>query len=231
MRKQTRFCRSSYARVTTNIWVTRAGGVYRQRSIMPLIRSMLWGERKTSRYLFSIGEALVPLRDVIKLTPAARRVVSFILVPPEIGRPLQKDSPFPEVLALNAAARRAKGAYIGRIDQDTLVGKRFLEAFLGAVEGSQAIELPTKPAMFFANVRMVPYRFTVRCPPLWMVERYIERMCSKLPLEIGKHAPFYCASVGIWLLPQVMWHECGGYDESMLYMNSMEIDNDWPRDC
>jgi hypothetical protein len=38
----------------------------------------------------------VPLRDVLRLTPAAAGLVSFILIPPELARPLQQDSPFPD---------------------------------------------------------------------------------------------------------------------------------------
>ena len=79
----------------------------------------------------------IPLREVLQLSPAAARIVSFIVIPPEIAHPLQKDSPFAEVLALNAAARRARGEYIGRVDQDTLVGKRFLEVFFELYEGRQ----------------------------------------------------------------------------------------------
>ena len=74
----------------------------------------------------------VPLRDEVSLVPAARDLVSFVTVPRPLARRLQRDSPFPEVLALNAAVRRARGAYVGRIDQDTLVGERFLRWFFAA---------------------------------------------------------------------------------------------------
>jgi len=74
------------------------------------------GRAKDVEVLVADWGSEVPLREVLRLTPAAADIVSFVLIPPEIALPLQKDSPFPEVLALNAAARRAKGTYIGRID-------------------------------------------------------------------------------------------------------------------
>jgi hypothetical protein len=165
----------------------------------------------------------VPLREVLRLSPAAAAIVSFMLIPPEIARPLQKDSPFPEVLALNAAARRARGKYIGRIDQDTLVGRRFLEVFFDLYEQRRQIEVPLDSALLFSNVRAVPYRFAVRCPSLSIVEQFVGRFGSNLKLEITSRKSFYKHSVGIWLLPRALWHECGGYDEEMLYMNEMEV--------
>lgn len=164
-----------------------------------------------------------PLREVVELSPAAARMVSFILIPPGIARDLQQDSPFPEVLALNAAARRAGGEYIGRIDQDTLVGKRFLQYFFELYEGRQQLDVPLTSALLFANQRMVPYRFTVRCPSLWAVDKYINCFGRFLKTQLTSGTPFYLYSVGIWLVHRDLWNECGGYDERMIYMNDMEV--------
>jgi hypothetical protein len=182
------------------------------------------GRTKDIEILVADWGSDIPLRDVLRLTPAAAGIVSFMLIPPEIARVLQKDSPFPEVLALNAAARRARGAYIGRIDQDTLVGRRFLEVFFDIHEQRRQIEVRLESALLFSNVRTVPYRFAVRCPSLLAVEQFVDRFGSSLKLELKSKLPFYCYSVGILLLPHALWHECGGYDEEMLYMNGMEID-------
>jgi hypothetical protein len=168
----------------------------------------------------------IPLRDVLRLNPAATRIVSFVHVPPEIAIPLQKDSPFPEVLALNTAARRAKGQYIGRIDQDTLVGKRFLRTLLEMHDGALQPDVAVESALLFANRRSIPYRLAVRCPSLWVVDRFICWFHQFLRIEhpLQPEWPIYASDVGIWLLHRNLWHECGGYDERLIYMNEMEPD-------
>jgi hypothetical protein len=167
----------------------------------------------------------IPLRDALKLSALAARIVSFVHVPSDTARRLQKDSPFPEVLALNTAARRANGHYLGRIDQDTLVGKRFLRTFFEMYEDLRQIEVPLESGLLFANSRRVPYRFAVRCPSLWAVERFISLFGQFLRINHPhQRYPIYFSDVGIWLLHRNLWHECGGYDERLIYMNMMEID-------
>lgn len=169
----------------------------------------------------------IPLQQVIELSPAAARIVSFLHVPPRIAHDLQKDSPFPEVLALNAAARRASGEYIGRIDQDTLVGKRFLDYFFALYEGREKLEVPINSALLFSNRRNIPYRFAVRCPSLNQVDAYVKWFGKSL--KVWKENQFYeevfwASYVGIWLLHRDLWQACGGYDERLIYYNWMEVD-------
>jgi len=164
-----------------------------------------------------------PLAQALALDPAAARVTTFVTIPPEAARPLQGDSPFPEVIAINAAARRARGDFIGRIDQDTLVGRHFLETFLGwAAEGSAPVRAPLDGALWFSCRRSIPYRFAVRCPGFVDVARLVDWFGRWLEVEIVP--TFYYSSVGIWLMHRDVWDEAGGYDERMIYMNDMEID-------
>lgn len=165
-----------------------------------------------------------PLRDVLRLSDAASAIVGFVHIPPDTAKALQGDSPFPEVLALNAAARRASGSYIGRIDQDTLVGARFLKFFFDLHEGRRHLDVPADSALLFANQRMVPYVFTSRSPQLTVVEQLIDWAGRLLIMEHrNPRASFYSAGVGIWLVHRHLWQECGGYDERMIYMNGMEV--------
>ena len=82
----------------------------------------------------------IPLRDVLQLVPEAEGRVKFIHTPNDIAIVEQKDSKFPEVIALNAAARRASGEYIGRIDNDTVVGAEFFGNLLNSTEIIQQIK-------------------------------------------------------------------------------------------
>jgi hypothetical protein len=165
-----------------------------------------------------------PLCDILKLTQEAAKIVSFMYVPPEIAKAEQKDSPFPEVLALNAAARRAKGEYIGRIDQDTLVGKQFLETIFWMYEKPRLL-VPLEKALFLSNRRRITVRFTSRSPSLWTVDRFVRWFKRFLPLmdPLPPHL-FYQSYVGIWLLHRDLWYECGGYDERFIYMDWQEVD-------
>lgn len=162
----------------------------------------------------------VPLADVVRLTPEAHRLARFLHIPPAEAARLQGDSPFPEVLALNAAARRATGDFIGRIDQDTLVGRRFLSWCCGA-------EPPSAQPLYFANRRDLPYRFSAPGPALPVVQRFVATRGDAMPVH--RQNPFtghvyWTSAVGIWLASREAWHEAGGYDERLIFYNWMETD-------
>jgi hypothetical protein len=167
----------------------------------------------------------IPLREVVKLQAGASRIVSFLAIPPLLAKDLQGDSPFPEVLALNAVARRAKGEFIGRIDQDVLVGKHFLKTFFELYTGKRQLDVTLKSVMLFANRRRIPYEFAVRCPPFAEIVRCITWFGKIMRVENLYSANlFYFSFVGMWLLHRNLWDECGGYDERLIYMNEMESD-------
>ena len=165
-----------------------------------------------------------PLRNLLKLNREASRIVSFMHVPTEVARVEQRESPFPEVIALNAAARRARGEYIGRIDQDTLVGRHFLKTFFWLHE-RQRLLVPLRSALLLSNRRRVPYRVAVLSPHLSVVERYVRWFGRFMPLmkPLPPHL-FYQTFVGIWLLHRDVWFECGGYDEQFIHMDWQEVD-------
>ncbi len=165
----------------------------------------------------------VPLRQVLALSPVAARVTRILEVPPELAAFLQKDSPFPEVLANNAAIRRARGAYIGRIDQDTLIGREFFEHFCRAFAVPSDGD-PNESAVIFAGRRSIPIEVARRCPPLEKLVQYIDRFGRYLPTEGKGRKPWFDAPVGIFLLNRRLWWEARGYNEQLLYWGFMEAE-------
>jgi hypothetical protein len=104
------------------------------------------------------------------------------------------------VLALTRTWR-ARGDYIGRIDQTPLVGERFLRWF------SEATDVRRNGALF-AN-RRVPFRFTARSPSLRQAQ--VCPVVRALPVsrnDATNHL-FWTSFVGIWLAHRRLWHECG----------------------
>ena len=166
----------------------------------------------------------VPLYKVLKLTSEACKLTSFLFIPPDVAKDVQKDSPYSEVHALNAAARHVNGQYIGRIDADTLVGKRFLTAFFEFYFGDRHFNTPLESTLIWANRRGIPYRFTSRSPLFWQVDKFMHLFSRKLKIDTPDILRFFDAPVGIWLLHIDRWKECGGYNEQFIYWGNMESD-------
>jgi hypothetical protein len=164
------------------------------------------------------------LRDAVKLIPEAMQVVRYLNIPPALAKEKQKDSPFAEVFALNAAARRSRGEYIGRIDQDTLVGRPFFEWFFAATESPNTSFAIESTAMI-SNRRRIPYDFAVRCLPFPLVEKYLDLFRRALPRMPQRSAERYWeVYVGIVLMHRKLWEAAGGYDETFIYYGCMEFE-------
>ncbi len=164
------------------------------------------------------------LRDAVKLIPEAMQVVRYLNIPLALAKEKQKDSPFAEVFALNAAARRSRGEYIGRIDQDTLVGRYFFEWFFAATE-SRNTSFAIESTAMISNRRRIPYDFAVRCPPFVIVEKYLNLFHRRLPRMPQRSAERYWeVYIGILLMHRKLWEAAGGYDETLIYSGFMEFD-------
>lgn len=165
-----------------------------------------------------------PLRDAVRLSDDAAQIVRFLTVPVELAKEKQRDSRFAEVFAINAAARRSRGEYVGRIDQDTLVGRHFLAWFFRAVEAGGA-DFPIDASVMISNRRRIPYHFAVRRPSFPVVERYLSWLDRRLPkMELTVSDNYWECYIGIVLFHRRLWDECGGYDESFIYYSYMEFD-------
>ena len=168
----------------------------------------------------------VPLSDVLNLVQEAKGIVNFVHIPPDVAQTKQKDSKFPEVIALNAAARRASGDYIGRIDNDTVVGREFFENFDNLLAKKESLWFDPSDAFMFIERRSIPYRFSSKSYPINYVSNYIKNYGAKLEVETARTwgLPFWWSPVGIMLFHRKIWHESRGYDEKLIYWGWMEGD-------
>jgi len=166
----------------------------------------------------------VPLRNAVRLSPEAAKATKFLEVPVDLASERQGDSPFSEVIANNAAIRRARGSFVGRIDQDTLVGSEFLERFFDAVDAGEIDNAPIRDALLFVGRRSVPFRFSSRSPSFEAVVDFVEKYRNVLPREGRGQLPWFDAPVGAMILHRGLWHEYGGYDERLIYWGFMETD-------
>ena len=168
----------------------------------------------------------IPLRDVLQLVPEAEGRVKFIHTPEDIAIIEQKDSKFPEVIALNAAARRASGEYIGRIDNDTVVGAEFFRKFAKLHENNPTDEFDLKDSFLFVERRSVPYRISRLSLPLsqinWFINTFRKFFKIESATDWGKE--FWWSPVGIMMFHRDIWNVCRGYDEKLIYWGWMEGD-------
>lgn len=168
--------------------------------------------------------SLEPLAEAVKLSQEAARIVRYLYIPAETATEKQQDSPFSEVFALNAAARRSRGDYIGRIDQDTLVGRRFLKWFFSALD-SASVPFALPSTAMISNRRRIPYSFAVRCPPFAIAASYVDLFHAVLPrMESPPADRYWQCYIGILLMHRSLWETARGYDESFIHYGYMEFD-------
>ena len=168
----------------------------------------------------------IPLSEVLNLVPEAKDRVKFVHVPPDIATVEQKDSKFPEVIALNAAARRSSGEYIGRIDNDTVVGADFFRKFQKLHKKNPTAEMDLANSFLFVERKSIPYRISRLSLPRSLISLFIKMFSSLLKLESatdwGKE--FWHSPVGIMLFHRDIWRATQGYDERLIYWGWMEGD-------
>ena len=168
----------------------------------------------------------IPLRDVLQLVPEAEGRVKFFHTPEDIAIIEQKDSKFPEVIALNAAARRASGEYIGRIDNDTIVGENFFRKFAKLHQTNLTDELDLNDSFLFVERRSVPYRISRLSLPFSLISVFIKFSRVFFKVESAKDwgREFWWSPVGIMMFHRDIWQSTQGYDEKLIYWGWMEGD-------
>jgi hypothetical protein len=146
----------------------------------------------------------VPIFEVMKGRLPETGRIRFLHISKKVTEGI--GTPFSEVHALNAAVRRSRGIFAGRIDQDTLIGDRFSAWVTHVLEKDDG-------RAYFSMRRDL--------------RRGVTKVQRDSPIWQGVAADwegYLVGAVGILLAPRRLWHWTRGYDERLIFRNHMEHD-------
>lgn len=110
------------------------------------------------------------------------------------------DTPISEVHCLNFLAKQATNPFVGRIDQDTIIGSKFFKYIekesldINGLYHSTRHDLP--------NNSLIYEEASINCP--------------------GCYENFWMCAVGILMVSKNKWLECKGYNEQNIHRDHME---------
>jgi hypothetical protein len=140
--------------------------------------------------------------------------LNYIIIPPDIAKKYSK-IPVSEVHALNVAAKCAKGKLLLRLDQDTIIGQRFIEYLKNCPENDYnkiwwSSRRETEQH-HYNDIILDPFNF-------------IRKNGDLLPLWCNKKYKYGEGAVGIFGIPKQAWILEKGYNEHMMGWGHMEVE-------
>lgn len=168
------------------------------------------------------------LREKINPNDKIKKILKIVEVPEGIAKKYQKDSPFSEVHAMNVGFKKSSAEFFIRIDQDTLVGDRFIEWFFNVYKETNEINWPN---IAFSGRRDLSIEESLRFKQI--VRDPVEN--KKIPITHENHYynkytcvknrfKFYGAAVGAIVIHREVFEKNRGFNEKMIYMNNMDIE-------
>ena len=169
-----------------------------------------------------------PLSSVLNLNKETRSILKIVEVPAVIANKYQKDSPFSEVHAMNVAFRHSVGKFFARLDQDTLIGHRFVRWFY-----EEFHETPLNwPLVAFSGRRNLSKDQSKEYKH-WILDEERSReveIChphafySRIMPHRKRLFSFYGAAVGIMIVERELYLREKGFNEDLIYMNNMDTE-------
>lgn len=171
-----------------------------------------------------------PLRLVLDLNKNIKSILKIVEVPVDIANKHQKDSPFSEVHAMNTGFRKSSGSFFARIDQDTLIGERFIRWFYK--EFNIKKHQFEWPKVAFSGRRNLNDEQSENYQQ-WVFDEKKSRsveIChpnnfySKVTADSRTTFLFYGGAVGIILVERDLYIKEKGFNEEFIYMNNMDTE-------
>ena len=170
-----------------------------------------------------------PLRNILKLKKEIKSIIKIVNVPKNTAEKFQKDSPYSEVHAMNCSFRNGSGKYFLRIDQDTLVGYRFMDWFFNELdEKDYGFDWPK---VAFSGRRNLSPNESLDFKNIIKNNRESKKIEILHPLNYKNFfwptpsiVPFYGSAVGIMMVERNLFEKYRGFNEELIYMNQMDTE-------
>jgi hypothetical protein len=171
-----------------------------------------------------------PLRNALTLTDPIKKILKIVEVPQDIALKYQKDSPFSEVHAINVGFRRSSGEFFGRIDQDTLIGERYINWFHEDFH-KKSLGFPW-PLVAFSGRRNLNkdqsedyHKYVFDGSSYKDVKiSHPNNFYSRVSPQSKDMFLFYGGAVGILIVSRALYEAAKGFNEDFIYMNNMDAE-------
>ena len=157
-----------------------------------------------------------PLHEVMQLTPAAAKIVRFVIVPPDIAKLHNSpSSPMNTCAAFNTAARRSKGRFVTTGPCDILYTRWTIEALIKVLNGTLSVPFDVRN-----SVMLVPRKLldADSCEAAYFdtpetTEALLSNAMSYIlhPFEL---TPGSNAGSAMYIFPKELFEKVYGNDES-----------------
>ena len=138
----------------------------------------------------------VPIKDKLKIK---HRNLRYIYVPKDVCETVPTS--FSEVHCQNVGAFRSDKDYVSRIDQDTMMGHKFVKWFFDDHSYVDNTFYFNRRFDLYAGIDFINGPGKPSSPVDW---------------------PAFLCDTGIFLVPREAWHSATGYDEKNIFRNHME---------
>lgn len=190
-------------------------------------RSALFlGLEQEVEFIVSDWGSEVPLHEVLELSSEARRMVKFLITPPQVTKVYDKDAGFAGPHPTNAAARRARGKYLMFADSDVFIPLESLTKLIYHLREGHVHDYSLDESFFWASRTHVPNDFVEQNPLLEEVDLHIKRNWESYAHDQVSIESFLGAGLCL-LMKREMWLESTGWDERLIYWGWNDID--WHR--
>lgn len=167
-----------------------------------------------------------PFWKTLELSPEARRITKFMIVPPPIAESYDRDAGFAAPHPTNAIVRRCWGKYILFADSDIFITLDSMTKLLYHLRQGYLHDYSLNDCFFWASKYHIPYDLVMRSPYIEEIDAHLERHWHEYTTERVDKKNFLGCGVAL-LMKRDIWFDTRGWDERLIYWGWNDID--WHR--